>query len=106
MRCTIDLDGTDFFTKWRFTVDWLVLRVLSRNAQYGRRSASGKFHLKCHGLKVSFRTSLILRLLLGDDKMRIKFDLQRLKKPKQCLFTMKNGKRAGKWSQNLLEVIR
>lgn len=105
MRVTCDYDGKGFFTKWRFTCSWLFLKALSRGAQYGRRSAREKFHIKAHGLKISFRTCIVIRLLLGDDKMRIRFDIQKLKKPKQCLFTGKNNLRASRWTQSLREVL-
>ena len=106
MRATIDIDGTGFLSKMRVVIDWLVLKAISRGAQYGRRSARRKFHLKCHGLQISFRTSLLLRLLLGDDKVRIRLDMRRMKKPKQILWTEKDHKFATKWTQKLLEVIR
>jgi len=105
MRVTLDFDGKGFFTKMRVVSSWLVLKALSRGAQYGRKSANRKYHLKCHGLRISFRTSLLLRLLLGEDRMRIKLDWRRQKKPKQTLWTEKDHKLASKWSQKLLEVI-
>lgn len=106
MRVTIDYDGKGILTKWKFTIGWTILNIVSHGKVYGRRSASGNFHLKCHGLKISFRTSLYLRLLLGDDKARIKFDLKRLQKPKQVLWSYKNGQKASEWTRNLLEVLQ
>jgi len=106
MRLTVDIDGTGFLSRMNVVVDWFILKVISRGAQYGRRSAGGKFHLKCHYLKISFKTSLFLRLLLGDDKRRVKFDMRRTKKPKAILWTEKDHKPATRWTQNLLEVIR
>ncbi len=106
LRVTIDIDGTGFLSKMKVVIDWLFLKVISRGAQYGRRSARRKFHLKCHGLQISFRTSLLLRLLLGDDRMRIKLDVRRVSKPKQILWTEKDHKSATRWTQRLLEVIR
>jgi len=105
MRVTLDYDGKGFITKWRFSISWLILKFISRKAQYGRRSANGKFHLKCHGLKISFKQSLVIRIVLGDDRMRIKFDISRLKKPKQCLFSGKGELHASKWTQSLKEVL-
>jgi len=105
MRVTLDIDGTGFYSKMKVTVAWITLRCLSRGNQYGRRSAGGKFHLKAHGLKISFRTSIVIRLILGDDKMRIRFDLRRQLKPKQSLWTKKDGKMAGEWRRSLLEVL-
>lgn len=106
MRITIDVDGTGFLSKMRVVVDWLALKAISRGAQYGRRSARRKFHLKCHFLRISFKTSLFLRVLLGDDRMRIRFDIRRVKKPKQILWSMKDNKPATKWTQSLLEVFK
>ena len=106
MRITIDIDGTGFLSKMNVVVDWFILKAISRGAQYGRRSAGRKFHLKCHYLKITFKTSLFLRVLLGDDKMRVKLDMRRLAKPKQILWSMKDHKPATRWTQSLLEVIR
>ncbi len=86
-------------------VDWFFLKIISRGAQYGRRSANGRFHLKAHYLRISFKTSLFLRVLLGDDRMRIRFDIRRMKKPKQILWTEKNHKFATRWTRSLLEVV-
>jgi len=106
MRITCDYDGTGFVSKFRTTVAWLVLKTLSRGAQYGRKSADSGYHLKCHGLRISFKLSLLIRFLLLEDGHRSLFDMQRLKKPKQILWTHKNKKPASKWCQNLLEVIK
>lgn len=105
MRVTIDIDGTGFLSRMKVVIDWLALKAISRGAQYGRRSARGKFHLKAHGLPISFKVSLFIRILLGDDRMRVKLDMRRMKKPKQILWTEKDHKFATKWTQNLLEVI-
>ncbi|MCD6148449.1 hypothetical protein J7J18_03695 [bacterium] len=105
MRVTIDIDGKGVLAKWKVALDFLVLKVLSRGNAYVRRSANNKFHLKAHGLPISFRTSLLIRALLGDDKMRIKFDLERKKKPKQILWSWKDGKYAGRWSKCLRSVL-
>lgn len=106
MRVTLDFDGIGFISKFKTTVAWLVLKVISRNAQYGRKSASGNYHVKAHGLPISFRVSLFMRILLGDDRMRVKFDSRRLKKPKQILWSHKDRKPAGKWLRSLVEVLR
>jgi len=105
MRVTIDIDGTGFLSRMRVVIDWFTLKIISRGAQYGRRSANGKFHLKCHYLRISFKTSLFLRVLLGDDRMRIRFDIRRMKKPKAVLWSEKNGKKAGVWSQSLRNIL-
>jgi hypothetical protein len=105
MRLTLDFDDKGFTGKFRVTVAWLTLKVLSRNRQYARKSANKGWHLKAHGLR-HFRLIILLRLLLGEDRMRVKFDLVRQRKPKQILWSHKDGKSAGKWSKNLMEVIR
>lgn len=105
MRITIDIDGTGFLSKMNVVVDWFILKAISRGAQYGRRSAGRKFHLKCHGLPISFKVSLFIRILLGDDRMRVKLDMRRMKKPKAILWTEKDHKFATKWTRSLLEVI-
>jgi len=105
MRVTCDYDGNGFVSKFKFTVAWLVLKTLSRNV-YGRKSAGSGYHLKAHFLPISFKVSLLIRFFLLEDNQRSKFDMTRTKKPKQMLFTHKNGKPASKWSRNLLEVIR
>jgi len=106
MRVTCDFDGNGFVCKFKTTVAWLVLKTISRGAVYGRKSADKGYHLKCHGLRISFRMSLLVRFLLLEDKQRSVFDLTRTKKPKQILWTHKDKKPAGKWTQNLLGVIR
>jgi len=98
MRVTIDEDRTDFWGVFRLTVAWLVLRAM-RGEVYVRQSAGGRWHMKAHGLKISYRTSLLLRCLLGDDRERVKKDVRRLEKPKQILWTEKDGKPAGKWKR-------
>jgi hypothetical protein len=103
---TLDYDGKGFVSKFKTTVAWLVLKVVSRRQVYGRKSVDCGVHLKCHGLRISFKLSLLIRILLCEDRLRSKFDMRRTKKPKQMLFTHKNGKPAGMWSQSLLEVIR
>jgi hypothetical protein len=106
MRITLDYDGTGFKSKYLTILSWFVLKILSRGRQYGRKSAGKGYHLKCHGLRISFKMSLLIRFLLLEDNRRSVFDLTRTKKPKQILWTHKEKKPAGKWTQNLLEVIR
>jgi hypothetical protein len=80
--------------------------MISRGNQYGRKSADSGYHCKCHGLRISFKLSLLIRIFLQEDRRRCRFDMKRLKKPKQMLWTHKNGKPAGKWTRQLTEVIR
>jgi hypothetical protein len=106
MRVTLDYDGDGFVSKFRTTVAWFVLKAISRGNQYGRRSARSGVHLKAHGLKISFKMSLLIRIVLSEDRKRSWFDMKKSKKPKQCLWSEKDHKLAGRWSQSLLEVIR
>lgn len=105
MRVTIDYDGVGFLSKFKAVVGWLTLKAISRGNVYGRKSAYEGYHLKCHRLGISFRVSLLVRVLLLDDVHRILFDVQRLKKPKQCLWSIKDGKKAGDWSRCLKKVL-
>jgi len=106
LRVTCDYDGTGFIAKYKTTYAWLWLKVISRGMQYGRKSASKGYHVKCHFLKIPFWVSLLIRFLLFEDVHRSLFDLQRLKKPKQILWTHKEKRPAGCWGRSLLEVIR
>lgn len=105
MRVTIDIDNNGFLGKIHLTYAMLALRLMSRGNAYCRRSANKRFHVKCHGLRISFRTSLFMRFLLMDDDTRIRKDVERLKKPKQILWTHKDGKTAGVWLKSIREVI-
>jgi len=106
MRITLDFDETGFVSKFKYSIAWFVLKAISRNRQYGRKSANKNYHLKAHGLPISFKVSLFIRILLGDDRMRIRFDIRRQKKPKAILWTHKDGKPASKWTRSLMEVIK
>ena len=106
MRISCDYDGTGFISRFKTTVAWLTLKAISRNQVYGRKSADKGVHLKCHGLRISFKLSLFIRFLLLEDIKRTMFDMVKLKKPKAILWTHKDGKAAGKWTRSLLEVIR
>lgn len=103
---TLDYDGVGFVPKFRTTIAWLVLKAISRGAQYGRKSSDSGYHIKCHGLRISFWTSLLIRFLLLEDMRRSLFDLQRVKKPKQILYTHKNDAASGKWMQDLKGVLK
>ena len=105
MRVTCDFDGDGFVCKFKTTVAWLVLKTISRGAVYVRKSADKGYHLKCHGLRISFKMSLLVRFLLLEDKQRSVFDLTRTKKPKQILWSCKNGKPAGRWCKCLKKVL-
>lgn len=106
MRVTCDYDGIGFMSKFKTTVAWLVLKAISRKMQYGRKSVDSGYHVKCHFLRIPFWLSLLMRFFLLEDVHRSLFDLQRLKKPKQILWTHKERKPAGKWVRSLVEVIK
>ena len=93
MRLTLDYDNPSR----RKVIAVIAVLKLTGKPVFVRRSANNNLHLKVHGLRIPFGVSLLLRYLLGDDRMRIKLDRQRLAKPKQILFTVKDGKRAGEW---------
>ena len=93
MRATIDMDKP---TRRKAMAVIAVLKLMGGQV-FVRKSANRGIHLKAHGLRIPFGVSLLLRYLLGDDRMRIKFDICRTKKPKAILFTVKDGKRAGEW---------
>lgn len=106
MRITCDYDGTGFWSKFKTTIAYLSLKALSRGMQYARKSADAGYHVKCHGLRISFRVSLLIRFFLMEDLRRTLFDLRMLKKPKQIAWTHKDRKPAGRWCQKLMEVIK
>ena len=105
MRITCDYDGGGFVAKFKTTVAWLVLKAISRNMQYGRKSADKGYHIKAHFLPISFKLSLFIRILLLEDNRRSMFDMTKTKKPKQMLWTHKDKKPSGIWSRCLTEVI-
>ena len=101
----MDYDGNNFIAKFKVALSWLILKAISRCQVYVRKSADKGYHLKCHGLRISFKMSLLVRFLLLEDKQRSVFDLTRTKKPKQILWSCKNGKKAGEWSKYLKKVL-
>lgn len=105
IRVTLDYDGDGFVSKFRTIVAWFVLRAISRGNQYGRRSARSGVHLKAHGLKISFKMSLLIRIVLSEDRKRSWFDMKKSKKPKQCLWSEKDNKKAGEWSKSLWSIL-
>jgi hypothetical protein len=72
------------------------------NAIYGkcywRRSAKRGYHIRVHGLsekEVKWWREVF------DDPVRLRLDDERLKKPKQILWTCKDGDWAGEWRDSL-----
>jgi len=51
------------------------------------------WHFSLNHLRLSFREACMYRLLLNDDRKRVKFDWESKYKPKQILFNVKDGYR-------------
>lgn len=95
MRITIDLDEPD---NLKIQMCYYNLWYITKIKPQIRLSASGKgVHLKVHGVNEGELVVNDIRRLLGDDTIRVKFDEERIAKPKQVLWTIKGGKRAGEW---------
>jgi len=101
LRITVDVDGDVMkLIRAYYNLRYIAGRV------YVRRSASGRgWHLKAHGLNVDFGKSLIIRMLLGDDEMRVRLDEARVKKPKNVLWTNKKGSYSTEWCEDLWVVV-
>ncbi len=87
MRVTVDLD---------YPSRLKLLKAYYNMRQIGdveiNRSAGGKgFHLVAYQLPITFEQSIELRRLYGDDPIRIDFDERYHLKPKQVLYTVKDG---------------
>lgn len=102
MRVTVDYDE---ITELDLVRMFYNLRYVAGNA-WVRRSVFRGFHLKAHGLPISFEKSLELRKQFRDDPVRISLDEKRLKKAKQVLWTGKDGVEAGKWTEDVWRVVR
>ena len=98
---SIDIDDKSLFLalKTFYNCAYIADKVLIR------RSANKGFHIKAFVYKeLSREEEKHLREVFGDDKNRIAFDFNKNihHKPRQILFTIKDGKRAGNWSDNIL----
>lgn len=103
MRLTIDLDNP---TNLDIQKCYYNLQYITKLKPQIRLSASGNgVHIKVHGLKISKEDLEILRETLRDDKIRIKYDRERVAKPKQVLWTVKNGKKASDWTYDIDSII-
>lgn len=103
MRITIDLDKPD---NLRIQVCYYNLWYITNIKPFIRLSASGKgVHLKVHGIKDGEIIVNEIRKILGDDSVRVKFDEERIAKPRQVLWTVKNGKKAGVWTDDIDLVL-
>lgn len=93
MRVTIDIDGKNWLRAYSV---WSILNYICLRlgcTAYIRRTSKG-WHVKAHGLPVSYAVSLRLREILGDDTTRMLIDIKRIVKPRQVLWTGKklNGR--------------
>ena len=100
---SIDIDSQDLFLalKTFYNCAYISDKVLIR------KSANKGYHIKAfiYG-ELSRDKEKHLRELFGDDKNRILMDFnpQLDHKPHQVMWTWKNGKRAGKWLDNPLDL--
>ncbi len=103
MRITIDLDEPD---NLEIQMCYYNLWFITKIKPFIRLSASGRgVHLKVHGVREGELVVNDIRRMLGDDAIRVKFDEERLAKPKQVLWTKKDGKRAGEWVDDVDLVL-
>lgn len=93
LRVTVDMDKP---SRLKAETVMRILKLLG-GWVFIRRSADHGLHIKSHGHRIPFWVSLLIRFVLGDDRRRVCFDITRCFKPKQLLFTAKDGKRAGMW---------
>lgn len=91
MRLTLDIDGSDPEThsKALKLYDTLKAQFLRHDIEMYKTKRG--YHLVVYDTGLTYEQVLQLRELLGDDKNRIKLDTELFKKPKQVLFTEKNG---------------
>ncbi len=103
MRITIDLDNPD---NLKIQMCYYNLWCITKINPLIRLSASGKgVHLKVHGVLEGEVVVNDIRRMLGDDSVRIKFDEERIAKPKQVLWTVKNSNKAGVWTDDIDLVL-
>ena len=92
MRVTIDMDSPGELRK---LATYFNLKHICGVDEI-RVSASGRgLHLFKRGLPITYEDSLLIREMLGDDPMRLRFDEEKNQKPKQILWCAKviNGER-------------
>jgi len=100
MRVTIDIDGNAFrCVRAFFWLKYLFEKV------FIRRSAFRGWHIVAFTKIKDFSVILLVRRVLGDDVTRIEFDEERLMKPKQVLWTCKDGRYAGEWWEDIERVF-
>lgn len=91
MRLTLDIDGDDDRTRNKvIEIHRLLKKKFDKHDMELYKTRRG-YHLIVYDTELSFSEVIRLRELLGDDKNRIKLDEELIKKPKQVLFTKKDG---------------
>jgi hypothetical protein len=90
MRLTIDLDTGGWL---RCMILWSMFQYIYGRC-YWRYSAKRGYHIKVHGLKPE---EVMKWRQIYDDEARIRFDDECYMKPKQILWTEKDGHFAGYW---------
>lgn len=97
MRITVDLDGPTKADIWKA---WYVLSFYGNPE--GRISSSGSgVHVKVHGFRGDLEDTIPIRIIAGDDRKRIWFDLYYKGKPRQIMFTEKKGRYSSEWVSDL-----
>lgn len=101
MRITVDLDDPTRTDIW---VAWSVLSCYG--VPQGRISSSGTgVHLKVHGFEGSLEDTIPIRIVAGDDRRRIWYDLYYKEKPRQIMFTSKKGRYSSEWVSDLAVLL-
>lgn len=99
MRVTVDVD----FDKLKAVRAFYNLKYALGNCQIRSSSRRG-WHLRSFGAK-DWKTVMTLRMLAGDDEARLKFDEVFVWKPKQVLWTSKEGRFSSEWHDDIWEVL-
>jgi len=103
MRVTIDVDGGELEALIKLLNLMHYTRMFPR-AKYELYRTRRGYHIVARDLPISFKESLLLRMMVGDDATRIALDEVDDAKPKQVLFTWKRG-RGRRKPLNILEFI-
>lgn len=91
MRLTLDIDGKDEKTRLKVAEIMRALRQQFERHDIEVYATKRGFHFIVYDTGLTFDQILELRNILGDDQNRIKLDRELFEKPKQVLFTEKNG---------------
>lgn len=103
MRISCDLDNPSYL---KVLTSYYNLWFITKKKPQIRKSASGKgFHIRVFGSKLPVEEILQIRESLGDDELRIRFDREKESEPFDVLFSMKNGKYATEWTDDIERVL-